>query len=339
MNSSLKKRFFLVLILFVLTIGLSAQTEHDFPAGDFWSLNAGIGMTNFLVDGTPLQIVIDPRLWLSPPLMVGSRTGITYSIEEDGDNILTFESQVYLRWNFLRLGENPVMKTNVFFQSGLGLVAAYRGQDAKVFDDAKRTRGSLMADVMLGVDIPLTQRWQIEPSVRGGFPHIWGFSVTAGYKFPLPQKIITETRTEFIDVEVDRAPDINDAVRQIIIPAIEFVIFGADVGSYNIGIDRDAQQVNELSLNATARMLNENPNLRVRIEGHANPYTAYRSEAEDLMALSILRANVVAQQLKARGVSDEQIIIIAFGGTRTATSEWDVRNRNRRVEMMVIQFD
>ena len=55
------------------------------------------------------------------------------------------------------------------------------------------------------------------------------------------------------------------------------------------------------------------------------------------MALSTMRANVVAQQLRERGVNEDQIVIIGFGGTRTATSEWDVRNRNRRVELMIIQ--
>jgi len=57
------------------------------------------------------------------------------------------------------------------------------------------------------------------------------------------------------------------------------------------------------------------------------------------MILSAMRANVVTEQLKARGVDEEQIVIISFGGTRTATSEWDVRNRNRRVEMIMIEVD
>jgi len=92
-------------------------------------------------------------------------------------------------------------------------------------------------------------------------------------------------------------------------------------------------------LNQIANDLIENPDFRVRLEGHANSYTINHSEAEDLMALSAMRSNTVAQQLRQRGVSDEQMVIIAYGGTRTATSEWDIRNRNRRVELMVIQVD
>jgi len=332
----LLKFFLLILTFCILISGLYAQTEYDFPAGDYWALHFGAGMTNFVVAGTPLQVIIDPRLWLSPSLTVGSRVGISYSFEEKSaySDILNFEGQVYLRWNFLRFGHDPIMVRNVFFQGGLGLMATYRGND-NVFDDPTVRRGSLLVDAMLGINIPITDRWSAEASIRGGLPHIWGFSITAGYKFPLPQKTIWAERVEYID----RTPPASELASRIIIPSIEFVIFGPDIGSYNVGIDADARQLNELVLNATAQMLNENSSLRVRIEGHANPHTINISEAEDLMALSTMRANVVADQLRARGVRDEQIILIAFGGTRTATNEWDVRNRNRRVELMIIQFE
>ncbi|MCL2442118.1 MAG: OmpA family protein [Treponema sp.] len=332
-------RSFLLLISFFVVIGgLYAQTE--FPSGNFWSLDAGIGMSDIQVQGQSFQLVIDPKLWLSPQLMVGSKAGINYST----DNIFTLEGQVYLRWNFLRLG-NPENTINVFLQGGLGLLAAYRGEN-NPFDNVTMTRGSVLADAAVGVTIPLTSRWHIEPLVRGGYPHIFGFSVTAGYKFPLPRgasrvEYRTESRVESrIEYrEIIRTLPFNEIVRHINIFAIEFVLFGPDVGSYNVGIDRDAQQLNELVLNYTAQVLKDNPTYRVRLEGHANPYTIHRSEADDLMALSALRANEVAAQLRERGVSDEQMVIIAFGGTRNATSEWDVRNRNRRVELMIIQLD
>jgi len=315
----------ILLLLLIPFKGLYAQT--GFPAGNFWSLDAGVGMSDILVSGTSYQIIIDPKLWLSPLLTVGSKTGINYSTDE----ILTFETQVYLRWNFLRPGpaNNPV---NIFAQGGLGLLAAYRGSN-NPFDDVTMTRGSLLADVALGVTIPLSSRWHIEPSVRMGYPHIWGFSVTAGYKFPLPQS--TFTRVDSTEAALPH----NEIIRIIRISAIEFILFGPDIGRYNIGIDRDAQQLNELVLNYTAQTLRENPDFRVRIEGHANPITVHHSEADELMALSSARANVVAEQLRSRGVSDDQMIIVAFGGTRNTTNEWDVRNRNRRVELMIIQLD
>jgi len=277
--------------------------------------------------------------------MVGSKVGINYSAEEDTSNlgnILTFEGQVYLRWNFLRLGEDVNKKTNIFIQGGLGLISAYRGT-SNPFNEVTETRGSILADVGLGVTIPLNERWHIEPSIRAGYPHIFGGSVTAGYKFQLPEKVITTSshyvipKTEFIEVIKELPP--QEIVKRVMITSVEFILFGPDIGRYNIGIDRDAQQLNELVLNQTAAFLKENPNLRVRIEGHANPYTINHSEIEELMVLSAMRADVVSGQLKERGVDEEQIVMISFGGSRTATSEWDVRNRNRRVEMIIIQID
>jgi len=340
----------LICLFFLIMITpLFAQTESEyvFPAGDFWSLDAGFGMSGVLVKGTSFQFIIDPKLWLSPPLMVGAKAGMNYSVEDNTStntlsNIFTFEGQVYMRWNFLRLGKKLERKTNIFVQGGVGLIAAYRG-DKKSFDNATVTRGSLMADAALGVTIPLTDRWHIEPLVRGGYPHLYGFSLTAGIKIPLPEKIInttTETTvTEFQYIEVMKTMPPEEIVRRVMITSVEFILFGPDIGRYNIGIDRDAQQLNELVLDQTAKMLNENPSLRVRIEGHANPWTINVSEIEDLQMLSAMRADVVSGQLRDRGVSEEQIVMIHFGGTRTVTNEWDIRNRNRRVELILIQVD
>ncbi|MCL2804372.1 MAG: OmpA family protein [Treponema sp.] len=330
------KGVLLLILLFAFINGLYAQT--DFPAGDFWSLDIGTGMSDILVEGTSYQLIVDPKLWLSPALMVGSKVGINFST----DQILTLEGQVYLRWNFLKLGRNEDRKINLFVQGGLGLLAAYRG-DSNPFDNPKLTRGSVLADAAFGVTIPLTSRWHIEPLVRGGYPHIFGFSVTAGYKFPLPQKTRFTTEYEYEYkyeyIEVVKTLPPSEIIKLIKISSIEFVLFGPDIGSYNVGIDRDARELNQLVLNSVAKELRENPEYRVRIEGHANPFTINRSEADDLMALSMMRANTVAQELRSRGVSDDQIVVVGFGGTRTATSDWDVRNRNRRVEMMIIQLD
>jgi hypothetical protein len=331
------KRVLLLLTIFIITTKIYAQTE--FPSGDYWSLDAGIGMSGLLVEGSSFQAVIDPKLWLSPPLMVGSRVGVNYSIEtEDTDlsNILTFEGQVYLRWNFLRLGKKADKKTNIFAQGGLGLISAYRGKD-NPFNDVTKTRGSILAEAALGVTIPFTERWHIEVSGRGGYPHIWGVSVTTGIKIPLPSKTIYRTSEEYGDIIRSIPPD--EIIKYVLISSVEFVLFGPDIGRYNVGIDGDAQALNELTLNYIAQTLKENPDYRVRIEGHANPVTPDTTEAGELMSLSTMRANTVAAQLRAKGVKDEQIVIVALGGTRTITGDHDIWNRNRRVELLIIQID
>ena len=325
----IKKLFLLVLTLLTVANSLYAQTE--FPAGDYWSLNAGAGMSAILVDGLSYQIIIDPKLWLSPPLMVGSKIGVNYST----DNILTFEGQAYLRWNFFRLGKTE-KTTNIFLQGGVGMIAAYRG-NSMPFDDVTMTRGSLLAEGALGVTIPLSDRWHIEPLVRGGYPHMGGFSLTAGYKFPLPQKTKYQTRTEYIEI-IKTIPQ-KEIVKRIMVTAVEYIIFGPDTSKYNVGIDNDARGLNELALDYTAKTLVENPDYLVRIEGHANPFTVDPSEYDELMLLSSMRANTITEQLKAKGVSEEQMVVIAFGGTKTATSDYNSRNRNRRVELIIIKVD
>lgn len=334
-----KEKLIFLLIACAVVGGLYAQT--DFPGGDFWSLDAGGGMSNLLVEGAAFQVVIDPKLWLSPPLMVGSKLGINYSTDE----ILTFEGQVYLRWNFIRTGGDPNRLVNFFLQGGLGMVAAYRG-DANPFDNVTRTRGSLMGDAAVGITIPLTDYWHIEPQFRGGYPHVFGVSLTVGRKFRLPEKTRyefiqgetqIETRIEYREIVREIPP--NEIIKRVMISTVEYILFGPDIGKYNIGIDKEATDLNEMALDSTAQMLRDNSSYRVRIEGHANPVTTDPAEADELMTLSAIRANEIKEQLKARGVKEEQMVIIAFGGTRKITSNHDIQNRNRRVEMSVIQID
>ena len=351
-----KKLIFFLLIIFALTSGLHAQTgnepksqaktEYDFPAGNFWSLDAGFGMSGLLVEGVSAHFFVDPKLWLSPSWMVGVKAGVNYSFEINSvksrlGDILHLEGQTYIRWNFWRFGKNMDKQFNVFLQGGLGLMASYRGTK-NPFNEVTETRGSLLGEAALGITIPLTSRWHLEPQIRGGYPHLWGVTIAGGYKFPLPMSTyLTEKATEYVNtteyVEVIKTLPPEEIVKRVMIFAVEFILFGPDIGRYNIGIDRDAQQLNELVLNYVADTLKAHPNYRVRIEGHANPYTINVSEIEDLQILSAMRSDVVSEQLKSRGVSDEQIVMIAYGGTRTATSEWDVRNRNRRVELIVIE--
>ena len=42
--------------------------------------------------------------------------------------------------------------------------------------------------LVLGWRFNLGERWFLEPALRGGYPHIWGVSVTAGLRFPIRSK-------------------------------------------------------------------------------------------------------------------------------------------------------
>jgi outer membrane protein OmpA-like peptidoglycan-associated protein len=331
MSKELKKhkKHIILLLAFVMLFkgvyaqGLYAQglyAQAVFPGGEYWSLDAGFGTTDILVKGMSYQFIVDPKLWLSPPLMLGNKFSVNYSTDE----ILAFEGQVYLRWNFLRWG-SPEKPVNAFLQSGIGMLTVYRGTDSPLSDMAK-SRGSLMFDAAAGVTIPLTSRWHIEPSVRAGYPHIAGFGITAGYKFPLPQK-----------AKYERLPSSNEIVKHIVIPSVDSIMFGPDTEQYNANIEQGTRELNEAVLNNIAKTLKENPGFLVRIEGHANPVTNDPAESDSLMTLSRMRADTIAQKLKEKGVTEEQMVIVAFGGAKTITN--DTRNMNRRVELMVIQIN
>ena len=309
-----EKRTILALMFAVVFSGLYAQTE--FPGGNYWSLDAGYGTADILVKGMSHQFIVDPKIWLSPRFMVGNKFGVNYST----DKILAFEDQLYLRWNFLRPGhrENPV---NIFLQGGIGMLAMYRGTDT-LFGDIKNNRGSLMFDMAAGATIPLNSRWHIEPSIHGGYPHIMGVSITAGYRFPFPQK------AKYGNLEI---------IKRISIAGVDSIMFGPNTEQYNVDIDQEVQARNETALNSIAKTLKDNPGFRVRIEGHANPVTNDSAEASRLITLSIMRADTVAERLKAKGVTEEQMVITGFGGAKVISN--DTWNINRRVELIVIRVN
>jgi outer membrane protein OmpA-like peptidoglycan-associated protein len=313
----INKRIFLSLVFFTLVAGLYAQTV--FPGKDYWSFDAGFGMTGILVEGQSYQMVIDPKIWLSPPLVLGNKLTVNYST----DSILSFEGQLYLRLNFLQLGKSED-KAEVFLQGGIGALAAYRGSPENPFSDVTRNRGSVVFDAAAGVTIPVTPRWHIEPSIRFGYPHIAGFSVTTGYKFPFKERhVITK----------------EEIIKQITVASVDFVMFGPNSDQYNYSVDRDAQSLNEMVINHVAQLLTEHPDYRVRIEGHANPVTNESGEYDILMDLSRQRANTIANRLVVKGVTRDQMVIIAHGGNRLITTDYDIRNRNRRVELIVINVN
>ena len=329
----MKKNIFLVTLLLMVG-GMSVQARPVNWNNSFLSLDAGVGSSNVLVDGLSFGFFLEPRFGISPAFMLGNKSGIHFSFEEgDENNIIALETQFFFRWNFLRLGlsQNPV---NFFIQGGAGLFGAYKGND--VHD----TRASVLGDVTAGVNIPISPRWHIEASIRAGYPFIMGAALTIGRKFALPQRTIHEVIHDYEYVEVIRTLPPQEIIRRVLINQVEYIIFAPDIAVFNQGVDHDAQSLNELVINHVARILRENEDFRIRIEGHANPVTHAPGEIEELAALSQSRANEVARLLRERDVPEEQIVIIALGGTRTVAAEADHDhwNMNRRVELIVIQI-
>jgi len=379
-----KKHIFILIVFITFSHGLYAQAVET----PYFSLDFGGTAGEIMVDGFAGGIVIDPKLRITPAIAIGAKFGSTYSTDE----IISVEAQGYLRWNFLRFpvnNTNPAKNTtDIFIQAGIGILGAVKGKEDK-WDgsyDRTNTRSSLLGDVSLGISIPLSSRWHIEASARGGYPFKYGFSLTFGHKFPFPQKTVTDQniiyRTEYVDIirrdtetvietvyqpvietvtetvyepvyetitetvyqpviETVYVPVIQTITREIIrrmmITQVEYILFGPDSSKYNAGIDEDAVSLNNLVIDQIANLLNENPDCQVRIEGHANPFTGAPEDVQVLAALSANRAHEVARLLRTKGVKNEQLIIIAYGGTRTISRDRAHGNINRRVELIVFQ--
>jgi peptidoglycan-associated lipoprotein len=83
---------------------------------------------------------------------------------------------------------------------------------------------------------------------------------------------------------------------------------------------------------AHGRFLAENPNLRVRTEGH----TDERGTREYNLGLGERRAQSVQQMLMLQGARPEQIQVISYGEEMPAAFDSDEQSwaQNRRVELV-----
>jgi peptidoglycan-associated lipoprotein len=102
--------------------------------------------------------------------------------------------------------------------------------------------------------------------------------------------------------------------------------------------DFDSSTVNENekpAIFANANNLTAHPNAKILLEGHTDP----RGSREYNVALGERRANSVAELLKSKGVSPDQIRVISYGAERLAApghSEEEYR-RDRRVVLVYLQ--
>lgn len=107
-----------------------------------------------------------------------------------------------------------------------------------------------------------------------------------------------------------------------------------------VNFDFDKQVIrpdSEPLLNAAIRILDENPNVRITVEGHTD---ALGTDAYN-EALSIRRAETVYQYLRKGGIESDRMQVIGYGESRPlATNETaEGRAENRRVELRVVADD
>ncbi len=89
-------------------------------------------------------------------------------------------------------------------------------------------------------------------------------------------------------------------------------------------------------LTRLARLLLDNPNLRIRVEGHTDNV----GQPAELLALSEERARAIRDFLVAKGVSPDRIETVGFGAKHPLTQNGseEQRAQNRRVEIRITKI-
>lgn len=94
----------------------------------------------------------------------------------------------------------------------------------------------------------------------------------------------------------------------------------------------EAESFNELD--EIAMMLNENPKIKIQLEGH----TDNQGSSEANLKLSQARVDAVKKYLVKKGISKSRVKTKAFGGSQPLRNEMtqEARALNRRVEMRIL---
>ena len=117
------------------------------------------------------------------------------------------------------------------------------------------------------------------------------------------------------------------------------IIFGANIDNWN-DLPHERRNSNDQILSDVTLLLNTHSNLRLIVEGHANPVTnpnniAARNQEHTLtlQPLSEMRARAIVNRFVELGVDSERLEYIGRGGEAPVAAWEDVNNwwRNRRV--------
>jgi OOP family OmpA-OmpF porin len=103
---------------------------------------------------------------------------------------------------------------------------------------------------------------------------------------------------------------------------------------FEFGSSKIAEESKKLLDNTALRAMNENPSLRVRIEGHTD---SMGPEAYN-MNLSLQRAEAIMKYLVTRGVESSRMEVLGKGeGSPVASNDTEEgRARNRRIEFIIL---
>ncbi|MEM5947747.1 OmpA family protein [Spirochaetia bacterium 38H-sp] len=104
--------------------------------------------------------------------------------------------------------------------------------------------------------------------------------------------------------------------------------------------DSEEGMKNKKIIEKLVKIFNKYGNYKIKIEGHAvNISGTEREEVEELIPLSLKRADSVKNALVSMGLNEQRITIAGIGGKEPLVPHTDIKNRwkNRRVEFILIK--
>jgi outer membrane protein OmpA-like peptidoglycan-associated protein len=240
----------------------------------------------------------------------------TWDDVRNGTAFMGAEAALYLRFYFLSPREMRRGGAEVFIGAGGGVMATMNGMDFH------NSRGSPEAGGIFGIRFRLGSHLYLEPYIRAGYPFIGGAGLVVGVRFParVPPPVVEP------EAVIETDPTLRDTF---------VIIFGANIARF-YGLDDAIILQNKKTLLKILKLLDENPNARLLIEGYANPVLGTKTEEQQtLRPLSEKRAAYIADTLISCGISPERLIKIGGGGSRPVAGMKDREgwSQNRRVEV------
>jgi outer membrane protein OmpA-like peptidoglycan-associated protein len=348
-----KRHIFALIILFCLA-GSPAFALNFWPEGGF----AGIG--------PEINIYSRAGLAFGGALILGIdfnddfSAGLKTAFFDNFDTIGAFETLLFFRY-YLPWLHLPKSTDGPFAQIEAGSVILFERGYYKNLEAFPSFSGGLSA----GWRFNFGGHWYLEPSMRTGYPHIWGLNVTAGIRFkrevvtkePLPitvyeQEKPVEEPEEIVEQESPITEPIyspanvqehllvisdGDKLR-IITP---FIVFRANHADF-MGLSAEIINRNLNTLKRIVEIANKFSDYRILVEGHANPTTGplgRKTEEPSLKKLSENRAKMAVEELVRLGVDRNRLLYSGESGSKLVVPYNDYNNawKNRRVDFFLIK--
>ncbi len=147
---------------------------------------------------------------------------------------------------------------------------------------------------------------------------------------------VTDRDNDGVNDENDKCPDIAGSAANSGCPDVPANV-SKSIGvlspgiTFGTGSSVKLNTSSNVSLNKLVNIMNENPALKIRLEGH----TSNTGNADANMTLSENRANAVKDYLVKKGISADRITVEGYGGTQPIADNKTAagKKKNTRVEI------